>query len=105
MDEALDGWDFRLIYALVERLPLEPNSLWAALKKGGREYFGWGPLEYISANIVDSVGINTAVTQVAGTRRKPKIPEPSYRPGKDKSKVREIRPKSVREMKNIQLRG
>lgn len=96
--------DFRLVHSLIERLPFEPNSLLGAKLKGNKaEHFGWGVGEYQNANLIDAVNLNTSVTQVAGTKKRPKVPKPSFRPGA--KNVRQLKPKSIKDMKNIQLRG
>ena len=104
IDKELESDDLRLLVSLVKRLPYESRSLLAAKFRGkSEEHFGWGPAEYQLASLIDVVNFNTSVTQVAGTKHKPKVPQPSYRPGGEEKKVRQIKPKSIKDMKNIQL--
>jgi hypothetical protein len=73
----------RQVMALVERLQDEPWSRYRAKLLGGdnwRQHLGWGPSEYLQAALIDVIQVNTAVTAAHGGKRRPKAPEPFYRP-------------------------
>lgn len=86
----------------MQRIPLEPNSLWAAKERGGPEYFGWSEDSFQLANIVDSINQNTSVTAAHGSGKRAKKVPAVYRPT-DKAQVQ--RPKSIREMGKFKIGG
>ena len=70
---------------LVRQLPV--TSRWHGERQGGPEYQGWGILEYQMASLIDSVRQNTFVLLSAHSgKKKPKEPEPAFRPGEKKTK-------------------
>ena len=73
--------DLALYLAAMERLADEPRSRYRASVLGGREHIGWGTAEYLLAALVDAIQANTAVTAVAGSNKRPKVPKPIPRPG------------------------
>lgn len=87
---ALYGFDLADVFAgrapvrvallLISRLPYEPDSLWRAHQLGGLEHKGWTPDTYRLAEIIDQVAVNTVAVGNMGSKKKPKLPEPSYRP-------------------------
>jgi hypothetical protein len=74
------GYSPRQILTLVRQLPLESATV--AAIRGGHQFRGWGVDRYMMANVVDAVNENTYATiAVSGaTKRKPKQPEPVWRP-------------------------
>jgi hypothetical protein len=77
------GYSPRQILILIRNLPVESATM-AALR-GGSEYLGWGMDRYLTTSLIDAVNFNTyAVVAAAGPKRKPKAPEPMYRPEKAK---------------------
>lgn len=55
--------------------------------RGGDEFRGWGVDRYLYTRMVDALHENTyAVIAMGGTKKKPKPPEPTYRP-KDKPTI------------------
>lgn len=51
-----------VLLALVDRLMLEPRSMYRAKELGGVEWFAWGYEHGLLADTVDSVTLNTLVT-------------------------------------------
>jgi hypothetical protein len=83
----------RRFWGFVERLVDEPWSRWRAKglnQQKWREHLGWGPAEYLSAAVVDALNLNTAVAHAHGSGKRPKQPQPTYRPP-----VQERRPDPV----------
>lgn len=70
----------RVALAYINRLTFEPWSEWRANQLGGPEHLGWTPDTYKLAEQVDATNINTAVSGNMGSKKPPKMPEPSYRP-------------------------
>jgi hypothetical protein len=60
------------VMLLVQRLP--DDSMTAALRQGGRQYFGWGQERHILADLYDALNLNTRATG-NWTKKPPKIPE------------------------------
>lgn len=77
------GYSPRQILVLIRQLPIESATI--AAMRGSSEFRGWGLDRYTLTNLVDAVRENTYVTLATSgaTKRKPKPPEPSWRP-KDK---------------------
>lgn len=80
------GYCPKQILLLIKGLPLE--SATASAIRGGDEFRGWGFDRYLSATLIDAVRENTYAFIVANSKKKPKEPEPMYRP---KEKVRQRR--------------
>lgn len=70
----------RVAFAYINRLTFEPWSEWRAKQLGGPEHLGWSPDTYRQADLIDAMNINTAVAGNVGSRKPPKMPDPSYRP-------------------------
>lgn len=76
------GYSPRQILTLIKGLPLESDT--AAAMRGGDDFRGWGADRYLTTSLIDAVRENTYATIVmASGKKKPKAPEPTYRP-KDK---------------------
>ena len=61
----------------------EPRSRWRAKRIGGdhwRQHLGWSPDTYLHATLVDAVQVNSAVTAVQGSGKRPKKITPLARP-------------------------
>lgn len=41
---------------------------------------GWSPEVYQQAALLDAINVNTVISANVGSKRPPKMPEPSYRP-------------------------
>lgn len=78
------GYSPRQILLLIKGLPLASATM-AHLRPGGSdEHRGWDVDRYLSVALIDAVRENTfATVAVASGKKKPKPPEPMYRP-KDK---------------------
>lgn len=75
----MDGpYSPRLILAYVRHMP--PGSATAAALQGGDQFTGWDGHLHMLANIVDAIRENTHVLVSVNSKRKPKPPEPVYRP-------------------------
>jgi hypothetical protein len=73
------GYSPRQIITLIRGLPLESATV--ASLRGGQQFRGWSTGQYLDAQIVDAVRENTYATIVmGGPKRKPREPEPIYRP-------------------------
>jgi hypothetical protein len=73
------GYSPRQILLLIKGLPLESATV--AAMRGGDEFRGWGLDRYHSASLIDAVNYNTyAVIASNSGKRRPKPPEPVYRP-------------------------
>lgn len=96
--DLMETYRVNLVDALGERPDLSPSeylilirglpltSRWQAERQGGKEYEGWGIDQYQMSSLIDSVRENTFVLLSAHSgKKKPKPPEPSYRPGKKKT--------------------
>lgn len=70
----------RVAFSYINRLCFEPWSLWRAEQLGGPEHLGWTPDTYQQAMLIDATNINTAVAGNVGSRKPPKMPDPTYRP-------------------------
>lgn len=77
---ALGTDDLRLFWALLDRLPYEPKSAFRAESLGGMAHFGWGEMLHTLTTVAELIQQNTAVTNAAGSGRKPKKTLPMYRP-------------------------
>lgn len=63
------------------------------MQLGGVEHMEWSRSEYLLADIIDQIAVNTVITGHMGAKGKPKLPEPTYRPDivtRDDQKVVEI---------------
>lgn len=80
----------RVAFAYINRLPFEPWSLWRANELGGPEHLGWTPDTYKQADLLDGIMINTAVSGNVGSRKPPKMPEPTYRPKMKEPEVKKV---------------
>lgn len=80
------GYSPRQILVLIRQLPLESATV--AAIRGGPEFRGWGLDRYLTAQTIDAIRENTHATLIASgnLKRKPKPPEPTYRPENDKAK-------------------
>lgn len=65
---------------------LKVGSRFVAQMQGGEQYQEWNLMAYQMANIIDAINNNTYVLTAANSKRKPKAPKPTYRPGKVKNK-------------------
>lgn len=72
------------IIVLIRGLP--PGSRFVARMQGGDQYNEWNLIAYQMANILDAINHNTYVLTAANSKKKPKVPKPSYRPAKTKAK-------------------
>lgn len=54
--------------------------MWRAKELGGPEHLGWSPDTYKQADLLDAINLNTVITQHHGSKKPPKIPDPTYRP-------------------------
>jgi hypothetical protein len=90
----------RVALAYISRLSFEPWSLWRANQLGGPEHLGWTPDTYQAAAIVDATNVNTVVSGNVGSKKPPKMPEPSYRP-----KVKEPEAKKVESLADFNIQG
>lgn len=70
----------RVGLAYINRLPFEPWSVWRANKLGGPEHLGWTADTYLAADQIDAIRVQTVVAGNVGSRRRPKMPDPVYRP-------------------------
>lgn len=81
----------RVAFAYINRLSFEPWSMWRAEQLGGPEHLGWTPDTYKQADLLDGIMINTAVSGNVGSRKPPKMPDPTYRPKvKEQPKVEKV---------------
>lgn len=78
------GYSPRQILILIKNLPL--GSATKAAMRGGSEFDGWDIDRYLRASLIDAVNVNTHVLISANSKRKPKAPEPMYRPDNMKPK-------------------
>lgn len=78
------GYSPRQILVLIRNLPLESATM--AAIRGGSEFLGWGLDRYLTTSLIDAVKENTFAFISANSKKKPKAPEPSYRPEKVKAK-------------------
>ena len=87
--EELDRGRCDMLRRLIERLSLEPRSMYrAAVHLGGPEWLGWGHQERILADLYDALTFNTAASGV-----NPKAKPPS-------GKHQYPRPQGVRKKKS-----
>ena len=95
--DAIDGRvPIRRVYALLDRLPHEPKSLWRAKSLGGPElkdysqYLGWDANTYVMADLIDAVNQHSAYFVGANSPNN-KVPEvtPYPRPGQTPNKPTE----------------
>lgn len=70
----------RVALAYISRLPFEVWSVWRANKLGGPEHLGWSADTYLAVDQIDAIRVQTVVAGNVGSRRPPKMPDPSYRP-------------------------
>lgn len=80
----------RVALAYVTRLTFEPWSTWRAIQLGGLEHLGWTPDTYKTAELVDSVNVLTVVAGNIGSRKPPKMPDPSYRPKASEPEAKKV---------------
>jgi hypothetical protein len=80
--DAIDGRvPIRRAYALLGRLPHEPQSIWRAKELGGSElkdyskYLGWNAGVYTLADLIDAVNINTRTLQAINSPEGTQLPE------------------------------
>lgn len=92
--EEVDGPRFFLVCELIERLHVEPFSLWRARELGGEEWYGWGLVASRLTDVLDSLQFQTAATAV---NKKAKLRHPAERP-EPRQKGHTYRPKSVGDM-------
>jgi hypothetical protein len=80
IDALSDGSSYspRTLIVLIKGLPLESATI--ALMRGSEEFRGWGIDRYQQATLIDAVRENTYAFIAANSKRKPKAPEPIYRP-------------------------
>ena len=95
--DAIDGRvPIRRVYALLDRLPHEPKSVWRAKSLGGPElkdyskFMGWDANTYVMADLIDAVNQSSALFVGANTENN-KVPDitPYPRPGKTPDKPTE----------------
>jgi len=72
----------RRALGLIRNLP--HGSAFVAAQQGGAQFAGWAVNEYLLAGLIDAVQHNTHAFVSAHSERRPKPPEPAYRPGKVK---------------------
>lgn len=72
------GYSPTQILLLIKGLPVESATV-AALR-GGDEFLGWGADRYLMTALIDAVRENTYAFVSANSKKKPKAPEPMYRP-------------------------
>lgn len=82
-------------YALIARLPYEPWSLYRARELGGPEHLGWSTDTYLATEQLDATMIGNALLANQGSKKRPKFPDPAYRP-KHKKEVVEV--KSIKDL-------
>lgn len=70
----------RVAFAYINRLAYDPWSTWRAMQLGGLEHLGWSPDTYRQADLIDAMNVNTVIAGNVGSKRPPKMPEPTYRP-------------------------
>lgn len=80
------GYSPRQILMLIRQLPLESATV--AAMRGGTQFRGWGLDRYLLTQIADSIHENTYATVVVSgaSKRKPKKPEPMWRPEEKQAK-------------------
>ena len=66
----------RTVFALLDRLPLEPGSVARAEALGGRQWFGWS----INTEYLAGVGDRLTLTAKAAARQKAKLSEGELTP-------------------------
>lgn len=80
------GYSPRQILVLIKGFPLESATV--AAMRGGDEFLGWGLDQYQNASLIDAINWNTwAVIATGSGKKKPKHPEPTYRPTMKKPKA------------------
>lgn len=75
-DGSLSVWEAA---TLATQLP--PSSRTAAAMQGGAEYCGWTIDRYLLAALLDAVNVNTFAFVSANSKKKPKPPKLTPRPG------------------------
>lgn len=80
----------RVAFNYINRLCFEPWSEWRANQLGGPEHLGWSPDSYQQAALIDAVNVNTVISGNVGSRKPPKMPDPTYRPKVKEAEVKKV---------------
>lgn len=92
--EWIDRPRIDVLWQCVERLQVEPDSLWRAKSVlGGPEWFGWSLATRIAADQFDALGFQTSATAV---NKKAKPGKPYPRPQAPKRQT--YKPRSIKTM-------
>lgn len=80
-DGSLPVWEAA---TLAKQLP--PSSRTAAAMQGGSEYWGWTIDRYLLTALLDALNANTYAFVAANSKKKPKPPKLTPRPGDEERK-------------------
>lgn len=72
------GHSPKTILVLVRQLP--PESRTTAAMRGGEQFNGWGVDRYLLTSVIDAINYNTYALVASNSKKKPKEPQPAYRP-------------------------